>query len=44
MDNVIITPHSSAASEQSESRSEEIFIENLALYVAGKPMRNEVNL
>jgi phosphoglycerate dehydrogenase-like enzyme len=44
MDNVIITPHSSAASEQSESRSEAIFIENLALYVAGKPMRNEVNL
>ena len=44
MDNVIITPHSSAASEQSESRSEAIFIENLALYVAGKPLRNEVNL
>jgi phosphoglycerate dehydrogenase-like enzyme len=44
MENVIITPHSSAASEQSESRSEAIFVENLALYVAGKPMRNEVNL
>ena len=44
MDNVIITPHSSSASEQSELRSEAIFVENLALYVAGKPLRNEVNL
>jgi phosphoglycerate dehydrogenase-like enzyme len=44
MDNVSITPHSSSASEQSELRSEAIFVENLALYVAGKPLRNEVNL
>jgi D-2-hydroxyacid dehydrogenase (NADP+) len=44
MDNVIITPHSSAASEQSSRRSEQIFLENLALYAAGLPMRNEINL
>lgn len=44
MDNVIITPHSSAASPQSGLRSEEIFLDNLARFVAGEPMRNEVNL
>jgi len=44
MDNVIITPHSSAASEQSSRRSEAIFLENLALYAADQPMRNEVHL
>ncbi len=44
MDNVFITPHSSAASSQSGLRSEDIFLKNLALYVAGEPMLNEVNL
>lgn len=44
MDNVIITPHSSSASTQSGLRSEEIFLKNLARYVAGEPMVNEVNL
>ena len=44
MDNVIITPHSSAASAQSGLRSEDIFLRNLARYVAGEPMLNEVNL
>jgi phosphoglycerate dehydrogenase-like enzyme len=44
MDNVIITPHSSSASAQSGLRSEEIFLKNLARYVAGEPMVNEVNL
>lgn len=44
MDNVIITPHSSAASPQSGLRSEEIFLDNLARFVASEPMRNEVNL
>ena len=44
MDNVIITPHSSSASAQSGLRSEEIFLKNLARYVAGEPMLNEVNL
>ena len=44
MDNVIITPHSSSASAQSGLRSEEIFLKNLARYVAGEPMLNEVHL
>jgi phosphoglycerate dehydrogenase-like enzyme len=44
MDNVIITPHSSSASAQSGLRSEGIFLKNLALYVAGEPMVNEVHL
>ena len=44
MDNVIITPHSSSASAQSGLRSEDIFVKNLARYVAGEPLLNEVNL
>ena len=44
MDNVIITPHSSSASVQSGLRSEDIFLKNLARYVAGESMINEVNL
>ena len=44
MDNVIITPHSSSASVHSGLRSEEIFLKNLARYVAGEPMVNEVHL
>ena len=44
MDNVIITPHSSSASAQSGLRSEDIFLKNLARYVAGEPLINEVNL
>lgn len=42
MDNVIITPHSSGASQTSGLRAEEIFIENLAAYMAGTSLRNEV--
>jgi D-2-hydroxyacid dehydrogenase (NADP+) len=42
MDNVIITPHSSGASQSSGLRAEEIFIENLAAYIAGTSLRNEV--
>ena len=44
MDNVIITPHSSSASVHSGLRSEDIFLKNLARYVAGEPMVNEVHL
>ena len=43
MPNVIITPHSSGGSAQSGLRSEDIFVENLAQYLQGKPMRNKVN-
>ena len=44
MDNVIITPHSSGASEKSELRSEEIFLENLACFIDGNRMKNEIHL
>ena len=44
MDNVIITPHSSGASQSSGLRAEEIFIENLAAYMAGTSLRNEVSI
>jgi phosphoglycerate dehydrogenase-like enzyme len=43
MDNVIITPHSSGASQSSGLRAEEIFVENLAAYMAGGTLRNEVS-
>jgi len=42
MENVIITPHSSGASEQSGRRSEDIFVENLSKYLSGDIMRNEI--
>jgi phosphoglycerate dehydrogenase-like enzyme len=40
--NVIITPHSSAATASTGQGATEIFLANLAAYVAGQPMRNEV--
>lgn len=44
MDNVIITPHSSGASELSAHRSEDVFIENLPRFLAGAAMKNEIRL
>ena len=44
MDNVIITPHSSGASELSAHRSEDVFIENLPLFLSGDAMKNEIRL
>jgi len=40
--NVIVTPHSSGTSPGNFHRATEIFLENLARYVRGEPMRNEV--
>lgn len=40
--NVIITPHSSAATPRTSLRAIEIFLANLRAYVAGEPLRNEV--
>ncbi|MEH6587425.1 MAG: D-2-hydroxyacid dehydrogenase [Halioglobus sp.] len=44
MDNVIITPHSSAAGSDSLQRSAVIAVENLRRYVAGEPMLNVVDM
>jgi phosphoglycerate dehydrogenase-like enzyme len=40
--NVIATPHNSAASRGNEARQLEIFLENLARWGRGEPLRNEV--
>jgi phosphoglycerate dehydrogenase-like enzyme len=42
MKNVIITPHSSGASPKAGLRSEDLFVENLAKFLAHEPMRNEI--
>ena len=40
--NVIVTPHNSPASKLNMDRSMAIFLDNLALFVAGEPLRNTV--
>jgi len=40
--NVVATPHNSAASRGNEDRQLEIFLDNLARYGRGEPLRNEV--
>lgn len=42
MDNVIVTPHNSGTTGSSGARATEIFLDNLARYVAGQPLRNMV--
>ncbi len=42
MGNVIVTPHSAGQSDGIYARVVEIFLENLALWLAGKPLRNVV--
>ncbi len=44
MDNVIITPHASAAGAESGYRSRVIAVENLRRYVAGEPLLNVVDI
>jgi phosphoglycerate dehydrogenase-like enzyme len=41
--NVTITPHTSPASPMHIVRGTEMFVENLALYAAGRPLRNIVD-
>ncbi len=43
-DNVIVTPHSAGQSDGIYARVAEIFLENLALWLAGKPLRNVVGV
>jgi phosphoglycerate dehydrogenase-like enzyme len=40
--NVIVTPHSSGTSPGNRARAAAIFLENLARYESGQPLRNEV--
>lgn len=40
--NVLITPHSSGATDAAHERGTELFLENLAAYTKGAPLRNEV--
>jgi phosphoglycerate dehydrogenase-like enzyme len=42
LDNVIISPHSSGATDATARRVSEIFLDNLARFVRDQPLRNEV--
>jgi phosphoglycerate dehydrogenase-like enzyme len=39
---VIVTPHSSGTTPGNQERAAEIFLENLARYDRGDPLRNEI--
>ena len=41
--NVIISPHNSGASDGTEERVVEIFLDNLGRFLEGDPLRNELN-
>ncbi len=43
MDNVLITPHSAAVTEQLWDRHYHLIVENLNRFLAGKPLLNSVN-
>jgi phosphoglycerate dehydrogenase-like enzyme len=40
---VRVTPHASNRGELTSERGDALFLENLGLYLRGKPLRNEVN-
>ncbi len=42
--NVVITPHTSWASDRVAERTVDLFIENLRAYRAGEPLRNLVDV
>ncbi len=42
MDNVIITPHNSGWSPRADERAEDLFVDNLARYLRGEDLINEV--
>jgi phosphoglycerate dehydrogenase-like enzyme len=44
MQNVIVTPHSAGQSDGIYARVVEIFLDNLALWLAGRPLRNVVQV
>jgi phosphoglycerate dehydrogenase-like enzyme len=44
MPNVIITPHNSASTALANHRGALIFIDNMARFVSGRELRNEVGI
>jgi D-2-hydroxyacid dehydrogenase (NADP+) len=42
--NVIVTPHNSGSSALNFERASELFVDNFARFVAGRPLRNSVRL
>jgi len=44
MANVLVTPHNSAYSRESFERATELFLDNVARFAAGQPLRNVVDL
>ena len=40
---VLLTPHTSAGSDESRHRAMDVFCENLEAYLAGKPMKNVID-
>jgi phosphoglycerate dehydrogenase-like enzyme len=40
--NVYITPHNATANDGNEARINALFVDNLARYLQGQPLRNEV--
>jgi phosphoglycerate dehydrogenase-like enzyme len=44
LENVWITPHDAWSSPHAKARSLELFVENLKRYLAGRPLRNQVDL
>ena len=43
-ENVIITPHTSGYAESANQRLEDLVVQNTGHYLAGRPLRNQVNL
>ena len=42
LDNCVLTPHDAGHSPLADERLGRLFVENLAHYVRGEPMRNEI--
>ena len=40
--NVIVTPHCSGVTDHTDARGTALFLENLAAFAVGRPMRNEI--
>lgn len=43
MPNVIVSPHSASTSDQENRRITDLFCDNLRLFLAGQPLRNQLN-
>jgi phosphoglycerate dehydrogenase-like enzyme len=43
MENVIVSPHSASTSDRENERITDLFCENLRLFLAGRPLKNQLN-